>query len=778
MSATRRCLSCQHDAFPQARYCSFCGTVLASAGIDTVHQDHAMSFGDPAFSAELFRKLVDFTNDAIHVVDPTTSRFLDVNQCACDRLGYTREEMLTLRVIDVQTILPDELSWAQHVSRMRASDGTLLEGWHRRKDGSTFPAEINIRHVTLEGQHYFVAVARDVTERKRSEDELRDSQERFRLITESIQEVFWIADTGISKNHYISPAYEKIWGRSCQELIANPRSFLDSVHPEDRARVVAILDNRAHKAGHEVEYRIIRPDGAVRWIHDRGFPTAESSASMTGFVGACQDITDRKLADEKLRESEERYRTLFETCADGVFILDLTGRILAANAAARRMHGYELAELLALNIRDLTVPADAEGTSERLKRLMNGEALRFEVFHLRKDGTTFPEEVIATPLRIGGETYVLSFERDITAQAQSREREKILRDELAHAARLRTMGEMAAGIAHELNQPLGALVLYADHARRIAEKLSCDELQNILRRIEEQSLHAGDIVRRMRAFIKRVPPSRIVVDLNRLVREVVALMDHDLRHNGVRLGRAFAPRSGRAHPNPASDRQPRAQLRRRHGQQVSRRPHSVHSLRKSASGRMCQRDRHRLRHSSRGCAKALRALSNHEVRGDGNRFVNLSNARSVARRIDRHAPKPAWRNCLRLRHSDCRGAGPSMSQSFAAYIVDDDAAFRDALEGCLQTIGVGVRSFDSAKAFLDAYDADWSGHLFVDLNMAGMNGLEMLEELGRRGTRLQTILITGRGSNDSVPLAQRAGVCAVLYKPFSAKTLEEVLRRA
>ncbi len=118
-----------------------------------------------------------------------------------------------------------------------------------------------------------------------------------------------------------------------------------------------------------------------------------------------------------------------------------------------------------------------------------------------------------------------------------------------------------------------------------------------------------------------------------------------------------------------------------------------------------------------------------------------------------------------------------MSVSSAAFIVDDDEAFRDALKGFLRTIGLGVRSFDCAKAFLDAYDDDWSGHLFVDLNMAGMTGLEMLEELGRRGTRLQTILITGRGSNDNEPIARRAGVSAILHKPFSIKTLEELLGR-
>jgi PAS domain S-box-containing protein len=535
ISATLRCSRCQTESAPEARFCSFCGDRLASSPNGSDDAGRRDSLESAEFSADLFRKLVDVTNDAVHVVDPVTSRFLEVNQGACDRLGYTREEMLALRVIDVQTRFPDPGAWTQHVERVRKTGSVLLENVHRRKDGTTFPVEVSVRYVTAKEKQYFVAIARDITDRKHAEQQLRESEERFRLLTETVEEVYWIANADLTRRLYVSPAYEKIWGRSPQELIANPRSFLDSVHPDDRERMAAFFENRARERPFAQEYRIVRPDGSERWILDRGFPTGEAATSPIGIVGVAKDITARKLSEVKLRESEERYRKLFETCDDGVFIFELSGKILSANPAASRMHGYPLDELLALNIRDLTHPPRLQASAERSKRLESGETLRFEVLHRRKDGTVFPEDVVATPMRIGDQTFVLSFERDMTEPLRSREREKSLRDELSHAARLGTMGEMASGIAHELNQPLGALVIYAETARRLGATLPSNELQNALQCIVEQSLRAGEIIRRMRAFVKRVPPTLAAADLNHLVREVLALLVHDLRKHEVEL---------------------------------------------------------------------------------------------------------------------------------------------------------------------------------------------------------------------------------------------------
>ena len=136
---------------------------------------------------------------------------------------------------------------------------------------------------------------------------MRLSEERFRLIAETIDEVFWMADVEINEMLYVSPGYERLWGRSCQSLIENPRSFIDAVHPDDRKRVIDNLLENRNGQPFEHEYRVVQPDGSVRWILDRGL------SGVTGitqkpycYVGRAQDITERVRAEEARQKLEDQ----------------------------------------------------------------------------------------------------------------------------------------------------------------------------------------------------------------------------------------------------------------------------------------------------------------------------------------------------------------------------------------------------------------------------------------------------------------------------------------
>jgi len=149
------------------------------------------------------------------------------------------------------------------------------------------------------------SIGPDVTERKLAEDELRQSEEKFRQLAENINEVFWITDPGKQQVLYVSPAYEKIWGRTCASLLESPRSWRDAIHPEDRERVHQAAMTRQVKGEYDECYRITRPDGSERWIHDRAFPLRNDAGEVYRVVGVAEDITEHRKLEAQFRQAQK-----------------------------------------------------------------------------------------------------------------------------------------------------------------------------------------------------------------------------------------------------------------------------------------------------------------------------------------------------------------------------------------------------------------------------------------------------------------------------------------
>ncbi|MEQ1728423.1 MAG: PAS domain-containing protein [Vicinamibacterales bacterium] len=194
-----------------------------------------------------------------------------------------------------------------------------------RSDGSTFPLECSLwcaRDLLLPGGVGFEVLLRDVSRRARLEQdlrqelrdlrqvsaaqrqELRDVRARLTDITETINEVFWIADADVTRMMYISPGYERVWGRSCASLYEDPRSFIEAIHPDDRQRVADDLLVQRSGKPFDHEYRIVWPDGSVRWVWDRGYPVKHADGSVSRYIGVAQDITRRRASEIALRRQE------------------------------------------------------------------------------------------------------------------------------------------------------------------------------------------------------------------------------------------------------------------------------------------------------------------------------------------------------------------------------------------------------------------------------------------------------------------------------------------
>ncbi|MFP5265023.1 MAG: PAS domain S-box protein [Blastocatellia bacterium] len=274
------------------------GVALANARMLVDHERTAKALGE---TEREFRAVFDNALDAILVADDQ-GRYVDANRAACRLFGAPREELLDSKLADF--VEPGQEPEILEAWRVFLGQGEQKGVFRlRRRDGAVRELEYTAKANFIPGRH--LSVLRDITERRQSENALKESEARFRQLAENIRKVFWMSDPEGDRMFYVSPAYEKIWGRSCDSLYADARSFLEAVLPGDRARVLSNVE--AHRRGEvtDQEYRIVRPDGEVRWVRDRGFPIRDESGRVYRVAGIAEDITDRKAIEAKLREQTE-----------------------------------------------------------------------------------------------------------------------------------------------------------------------------------------------------------------------------------------------------------------------------------------------------------------------------------------------------------------------------------------------------------------------------------------------------------------------------------------
>ncbi|HBC88816.1 MAG TPA: hypothetical protein DCZ94_17880 [Lentisphaeria bacterium] len=234
-----------------------------------------------------------------------------------------------------------------------------------------------------------LAEAEEHQKHREVEEALRESEVKFRLLAENIQDVFWISTPTADRLIYVSPAFERIWGRPCADLYQPSQSFVDAIHPEDKDRVIGALQQ--HTQGNwNIEYRIIRPNGEVRWILDRGYPVRNEHGDLIQMCGIATDITERKKAEEELRENEERFKAIANYTVDWENWFGTDGQLLWVNPAVERITGYSLTECFAMPAFPLPLFAgeDRLEASELFQKAVHGgygDDVEFRFVH--KDGS-------------------------------------------------------------------------------------------------------------------------------------------------------------------------------------------------------------------------------------------------------------------------------------------------------------------------------------------------------------------------------------------------------
>ena len=333
----------------------------------------------------------DNTVDKEKVLDYVfaNGRVTKANDALIAQYGGTREEFIGRTLY---SFLSHDLTGGREIIRQFFDAGRIhIENEYRKFDGVP---------VWMEGDYIciydspgrivgYFGVQRDISDRKKTEAALKESEERFRQLAENIENVFWMVNVQPQEIIYISPAYEKIWGRSCADLYTYGGFFAESLHPEDRSRVIANFTKQIESED-EIEYRIVRPDGEIRWIRDRAFPIRNQAGQVYRIVGIAEDISEGKQAEKAIRENEERFRQLAENIQDSFWLLSAEFTdLLYLSPAYEQIWGRSREELYAgpLKFMEWVHPEDRHLLQEAMTRVVEGESTSTEYRIFRPDGT-------------------------------------------------------------------------------------------------------------------------------------------------------------------------------------------------------------------------------------------------------------------------------------------------------------------------------------------------------------------------------------------------------
>jgi len=248
--------------------------------------------------------------EAVIVADED-GRIVAANPAAARMFGYGAAELpgLLVSVLDDLEGESGRGTAEEGAARPHGSPGAG-EIYRRRKDGSRFLVRAQIRAFEMAGQRHFFAIQEDITASQREKEALRASEEKFRQMADHITDVFWMTSPDLKVIHYVSPGYEPIWGRSPEGLYANPHQWIEAILPEDRAQVFAVFSGlKENEPQVSVEFRIVRPDGTIRWVLDRGFQVRDAAGQLVRLTGIASDITERKRVEAEL---EQMHRQLIE----------------------------------------------------------------------------------------------------------------------------------------------------------------------------------------------------------------------------------------------------------------------------------------------------------------------------------------------------------------------------------------------------------------------------------------------------------------------------------
>jgi len=510
--------------------------------------------------------------------------------------GFTADEMLGA---DTSSIVPPDRRDELKALMDRVFRGERIEDFETvriRKDGQ--PVYVSLTALPIHDRSGRIigasVISRNITNRKQDEAQLRTSEERFRLLADSAPVMIWMADIDKRRTYFNRPWLD-FTGRATEDELGD--GWAQSIPPDDRERVLTLFRDAFNaRKQFEVEYSLRRRDGAYRLVHESGVPFYAGDGAFAGYVGSRSDITDQRRAEgtlhaavkertaelaaanERLQlEVDQRKRAeailagekrILELIAAGATVDEALLAVCTALeshcAGARcRIHvpndggsaGNETREFGSQGLFGLPAEFLASPSERSTTRIADAVSALKTWARPRNVMTLWVEPIIGiTGQSLGSVSVAFCDDRSptkdefeagaaaarlagiIIEKARGDDRGRKQLSELAHVARLATMGEMASGLAHELNQPLCAIVNFIGACLELMDSNpGGPDLRQAMNEVAKQAERAGEVIRRLREFVKRSEPQRAALDINEVTREVIGLTRTEIRHHEVNV---------------------------------------------------------------------------------------------------------------------------------------------------------------------------------------------------------------------------------------------------
>lgn len=477
-------------------------------------------------SEQRYRTILEDIQESYFEMD-LAGNYTFFNDAQCRQLGYSREEMMGMnyRVY----VPPENRREAFEIYNRIYSTGEpaeMIDVVQIRKDGNLIFVESSAYPIKNEKNEIigFRGVSRDVTQRVQMEEALRHSEERYRTVLEDMEEAYYELD--IAGNYiFFNDALPRLLGYTSEELMGmHYKSYVPS---EDVERVFRAFNN-VYRTGEPLTafpMERIRKDGTRIFTETSGFPLRNNEGEIIGFRGVIRDITERK-------QAEEEYQTIIRTAMDGFWLTDMRGHFLDVNEAYCKLIGYSRDELLGMSISDIEAAEKPEHVAKRIQKIKEFGHDSFETVHRRKDGQIIDVEISVNYLPFqNGRLFVAI--RDVTEQKKAEQEKKQLEQKAQLASRLASVGELASGVAHEINNPLTGVIGYA-HLLLARKDISRD-VRRDLEIINEGSQRVAGIVKKLLAFARQTKPEQRYVNINELIRNTLDLRAYELAASNIKV---------------------------------------------------------------------------------------------------------------------------------------------------------------------------------------------------------------------------------------------------